>query len=135
MSVKNTFFATLFSAIISIALCMVYQMVYFKATMVDFSSFVQPIHIVAACLIAALLLAWGNFFALKYIKNKTTGQFIFNLLAGMLSFASIVGVFAAKLPPETIEFPELFPGLGVPMHFFPVLAHLAVLPLFTNKAS
>jgi hypothetical protein len=38
--------------------------------------------------------------------------------------------------PLDIEYPELFPGLVVPMHFFPAYAFLTIYPFFkqTNKS-
>lgn len=135
MSVKNTFFQAILATAIAFAMCFVYSKVYFTANEIDFSPVASPLHMLAACLIGTLLLAWGNFVALRLIKNKRTAQFIFNLVAGILSFASIISAFAAKLPVDQFDDYALFtfPGLVVPMHFFPVLAHLAVLPLFTNK--
>lgn len=137
MTVKNTFILAVLAAIVSSALCIVYSMVYFKSNEIDFSPVISYTHMAAASLVGTLLLAWGNFFSLRIIKNKTVAQVGFNLLAGILSFASIVGVFATILPIDLFEDPNasfIFPGLAVPMHFFPVLAHLALLPLFTNKA-
>lgn len=130
MTAKNTLLLTLTSAVISIALCMVYQKIYSDQLFLDFSSVLSPMAVIGACTIGALLLAWGNFFALKYVKKH--GQVIYNLLVGILSFASIIGPLAQKLPLD-VEFPEMFPGLAIPMHFFPVLAHLAVLPLFVGS--
>lgn len=130
MSIAKTFFIAIASSIISIAMSLVYNKLYFDSLGADFSLVVTPIGIISACLIGGLLLAWGNFFALKLFKSK--GQIIFNLSAGVLSFASLIGVFATTLPLE-IEFPEMFPGLVSPMHFFPVMAHLALLPLFVSK--
>jgi hypothetical protein len=60
------------------------------------------------------------------------GEIVFNFVFVILTFASIMGPFAAKLP-LTIEAPELFPGLTVPMHFFPVLAWFTLKPLFIKK--
>lgn len=133
MSIRNVFILALASAVISSAMSLVYNKLYFDFLGNDFSSIVTPGGIIAACVIGALLLAWGNFFALKFIKKH--GQLIFNLVAGILSFASIVGPFSQTLPVEIEAMPEMFPGLVSPMHFFPVLAHLALLPLFVNKAN
>src|SRR5215212_10280747 len=47
-------------------------------------------------------------------------------------FASILAPFAMKLPFD-IETPELFPGLIVPMHFFPALAWFTLKPLFIRS--
>jgi hypothetical protein len=46
---------------------------------------------------------------------------------------SLAGAFGAKLPLD-IEAPELFPGLVVPMHFFPALGWFTLKPLFFRSA-
>lgn len=130
MTISRTFILAILSSVIAITMSMVYNKLYFDALGADFSTIVTPIGIVAACLIGGLLLAWGNYLALRLFKSK--GQIIFNLTAGVLSFASLIGVFATTLPLE-IDFPEMFPGLVSPMHFFPVMAHLALIPLFVRK--
>ena len=55
-----------------------------------------------------------------------------NILISVLSFASIVGVLGIQLP-LTIESPEMFPGLAIPMHFFPALAFFTISPFFKIK--
>jgi len=52
-----------------------------------------------------------------------------NFIYAILSFASIIGAMDASLPLD-IDFPELFPGLVVPMHFFPALAFFTFQPFF-----
>jgi hypothetical protein len=66
-----------------------------------------------------LILAWKGENALGWI----------NIIYSVLSFASIIGVIGYNLPLE-IEFPEMFPGLVIPMHFFPILSFLTVYPFF-----
>jgi len=130
MKPKNVLFLALTSALISIALCITFQQIYNKAFYVDYSAIVSIPGLAGACLIAAMLIAWGNFFFLRWFGNK--GQLIFNLLAGVLSFASILGPLSITLPLD-ID-PLMFPGLVIPMHFFPIMAHLAVLPAFDKKS-
>ena len=62
------------------------------------------------------------------IDFKALNNFVF----AILTFASILGPFATKLPLD-VEMPELFPGLTVPMHFFPALAWFTLKPLFIKK--
>jgi hypothetical protein len=33
-----------------------------------------------------------------------------------------------------VEFPEMFPGLVIPMHFFPALAFFAIDPFFKQSS-
>lgn len=67
---------------------------------------------------------------LKFDKLHLKGWL--NVVIAILSFASIIGPIGMSLP-LSIEYPELFPGLVVPMHFFPALAFMAIYPLFSIK--
>lgn len=106
---------------------LVYQQIYLKSLGADFSMVISATGIVATCIGATLLASLGYFLAERVLKGKA--PVVFNLLLLLLSFASIAGPFAVKLPLE-LEAPELFPGLTVPMHFFPALAWLALSPVF-----
>ncbi len=109
---------------------LIYQKVYSTSLGVDFSGIVKPVGIVISCVIGCLLAALGYGLLDKWLKSKA--EIVFNFIFVILSFASIVGAFAMKLPLETTS-PELFPGLVVPMHFFPALAWLTLRPLFFNS--
>lgn len=106
---------------------LVYQQIYFKSLGADFSTVISTTGIIATCIGATLVASLGYFLVQRLLKGKAPA--VFNLLLLLLSFASIAGPFAMKLPLE-LEAPELFPGLTVPMHFFPALAWLALSPLF-----
>jgi hypothetical protein len=108
---------------------MVYQTVYAKSLGTGFPTIVKAPGIFISCLIGGLLAAFGYFLLNKWLKGK--GEIVFNLLFMVLTFASILGPFATKLPLD-IEMPELFPGLTVPMHFFPALAWFTLKPLFVR---
>jgi hypothetical protein len=60
------------------------------------------------------------------------GEIIFNLLFSVISFACVMVPISISLPLD-IKFPELFPGLAVPMVFFPALAWMTVKPIFYRK--
>jgi len=66
----------------------------------------------------------------KWFGNKA--ELIFNLAFTILSFASIIIPIAATLPLD-VAYPELFPGLAVPMHFFPAMAWYTLRPLFMTE--
>jgi hypothetical protein len=51
----------------------------------------------------------------------------------VLFFVSIIGAIAMTLP-LAIDFPELFPGLVVPMHFLPAWAYFAMALFFKKEA-
>ena len=80
----------------------------------------------AGCLIAAL----GYWLLGKLLKSKT--EIVFNFIFVILSFVSMLPAFAVKLPLD-IASPELFPGLVIPMHFFPALAWSTLEPLFIKN--
>lgn len=109
---------------------LIYQKVYTTSLGVDFSKIVMPAGIVIACVVGCLVAAVGYWLLNKWLKSKT--EIVFNFIFVILSFASILGAFAAKLPLDTNS-PELFPGLVIPMHFFPVLAWLTLRPLFIKN--
>jgi len=106
----------------------IYQKVYAGALGYDFATIVKPLNIFAATLIGGIIAALGYWLIVGlWLKEK--GEIIFNLLLAIASFATILGAFAYKLPLD-VEMPELFPGLTVPMHFFPALAWFTFKPLF-----
>jgi hypothetical protein len=118
------------SGILAGIAALIYQKVYSSSLGVDFSSIAKPIAIIATNIIGCVIAACGYWILAKWLKDKT--EIVFNFLFAILSFASILPAFAAKLPLE-INSPEVFPGLVIPMHFFPVLAYFTLEPLFINK--
>lgn len=72
-------------------------------------------------------MAVGCMMAVKWKGTKMIGWL--NIAYSVISFATIAGVFGFNLPLDT-ESPELFPGMIIPMHFFPVLAILSIFPFF-----
>ena len=63
----------------------------------------------------------------KWLKEK--GEVAFNFFFSISSFACVIIPISITLP-LTIPYPELFPGLAVPMVFFPAMAWFTVNPLF-----
>lgn len=115
------------AGILAAIAALIYQKVYVTALGPDFSSVVSTGGIFMACIGGTLLASLGYFLLDKWLKGRA--NFIFNLLFVVLSFASIIGPISISLP-LTLEAPELFPGLTVPMHFFPALAWFTLSPLF-----
>lgn len=105
----------------------IYQKVYAGSLGADFAAIAKPLNIMITSLVGSMIAASGYWLFTKWFKSK--GEIIFNLVFVILSFASILGAFAFRLPVD-IEMPELFPGLVVPMHFFPPLAWFTLKPLF-----
>lgn len=118
------------SGILAAIASIIYQKVYTGSLGADFTAIAKPLNIVITSLVGSLVAATGYWLFTKWFKNK--GEIIFNLVFVILSFASILGAFAFRLPFD-IEMPELFPGLVVPMHFFPALAWFTLKPLFLQS--
>lgn len=108
----------------------IYAQVYHGAFGVDFSAVVNPVGLLSSCLFGSVLASVGYWGLSKAITNGT--EVIFNIIFVLLSFASILAPLAAKLP-YTVDFPELFPGFAIPMHFFPALFWFALRPVFFAK--
>ena len=109
---------------------LIYQKVYASSLGDGFANVAKPVNIMISCLLGCIIAAVGYFLLSKVLKSNT--EPVFNLLFTILTFATILGPIAAKLPLET-EMPELFPGLAIPMHFFPALAWYTLKPLFAKS--
>lgn len=127
---RQLFFQGLMAGILAGMASFVYQYMYTEALLVDFSAVITPPALFASSIFGSLLASVGYWALSKWVRNST--DVWFNIIFLLLTFASLAGSFAASLPPD-IESPELFPGLSVPMHLFPILFWLAVKPLFRTK--
>ena len=127
---KKLFFQGISAGILSAVACIIYNRIYFFATEVDFSKVVNVPALVGINLLACLLAAAGYWVFKKLLKKNA--DIFFNLTFTILSFASVIFPISISLPLD-IKFPELFPGLTVPMHFFPALAWFTIRPLFIKE--
>lgn len=127
---KKLLLLGLVSGVLAGLAALIYQKIYVNSLGADFSAIVKPVNIVIVCTLAGLLASTGYGLLTKWLPRA--GEIIFNFVLVILTFASILGPFATKLPLD-IEMPELFPGLTVPMHFFPALAWFTLKPLFIKK--
>ena len=118
------------SGILAGVASIIYQKVYAGSLGADFATIAKPMNIVLTTIIGGLIAAIGYWLFNKWFK--ATGEIIFNFIFVIFSFASILAAFAFKLPFD-VEMPELFPGLVVPMHFFPALAWFTLKPLFIKN--
>jgi hypothetical protein len=109
---------------------LIYAHLYFTINEADFSKVASAVRILSSSLFGGVLAAIGYTAFLKLLKDK--GEIVFNLLFTILSFASLLLPIAFKLPLK-IETPELFPGMVIPMHFFPALGWYTLKPLFLKK--
>jgi hypothetical protein len=116
---------SLLSSLASIIFLTIYQ----ETFLVDFSNVVGNLNIIVACSIGCFLMTICYKLAIQWKGIKIIGWL--NIAFSIVSFATIAGVLGFNLPLET-ESPELFPGMIIPTHFFPVLSMLSVLPFFTS---
>lgn len=97
----------------------------------DFSRVVTGTKLIAVNAGGGVLAAIGFFLLDKWLK--TTGEIIFNLLFTLLSFALLLAPFSARLPLDLKANLDLFPGLVIPMHFFPALGWFTLKPIFIRN--
>jgi len=109
---------------------LIYAHLYYSINEADFGKVASSIRIVAGSVAGGILAAIGFWALNKWLKNN--GEIVFNLLFSILSFASLLTPIAYRLPRE-LETPELFPGMVIPMHFFPALAWFTLKPLFFRQ--
>jgi len=120
--------AGILSGITSVA----YMFSYSSNMQVDFSSIANPVMIILTSTIGLLMATIGYWGINKLNWFGVKTELVFNFIFFILSFVSIFGTFGAPLPDGTIK-PELFSGMVIPMHFFPMLFWLMLKPVFKNK--
>jgi ABC-type branched-subunit amino acid transport system permease subunit len=108
----------------------IYAHLYYTINEADFSKVASTINILAASLFGGVLAAIGYTLLDKWLKTR--GEIVFNLVFTLISFISLLGPIAVRLP-RNIDTPELFPGMVIPMHFFPALAWFTLKPLFIRS--
>ena len=127
---KRVFFHALLSAALAAIAGIIYYRIYFFATEADFSRILNPLSITAMSIFVCMIASFIYIGLVKWLDRK--GEIIFNFLFPIISFACVMLPISISLPLD-IKFPELFPGLAVPMVFFPALAWMTARPLFARK--
>lgn len=117
------------AGVLSAVAGIVYLYLYQGLNLVDFSLVVNSGAIIGSSVIGCLLMSIGYVLLDKIKKSNLKG--ILNLLIMLLSFLSIIGPLTMSLPLE-VDFPELFPGLVIPMHFFPAMIFFGMAPFFNR---
>jgi hypothetical protein len=128
---KKSLILGIVSGIMAGIASLVYAKVYHSSLGADFSKVTTTEKIFAASIFGTVLAAIGYWLLDKWLRKN--GEIVFNLLFTILSFATLLAPFAAKLPLD-MEAPELFPGMAIPMHLFPALAWFTLKPLFFRNA-
>ncbi len=124
---KQVLFHGLTAGLLAGAASAVYNGAYSAALLTDFARVVNIVGMFGACIFGCIAASLGYHF-LRKLKLKYT-EVLFNIVFLVITFASFYPSFAMDLPVD-IESPELFVGLVIPMHLFPVLFWLAAKPLF-----
>jgi hypothetical protein len=127
---KRILFQGIIAGTMSAVAGIVYLKLYEQATMVDFSSIINSTALASASIMGCMLMAVGYMLLFKLDKVNWKGSL--NILIMLLSFLSIFGPITMTLPLE-FEFPELLPGLAIPMHFFPAMIFFGLQPFFLNS--
>lgn len=130
MTLKQISIHVLISALLAIVASLIYNLIYSSAFELNFGSVLTIGGIIGSTLIGCTLMGMGYYVGYKWKGEKSIPWI--NILISVLSFASIVGVLGIQLP-LTMESPEMFPGLAIPMHFFPALAFFTISPFFKIK--
>lgn len=104
--------------------------IYATAFYTDFSAIIGPLSLFASCIFGTTLMSLGHRLIHKW--NKPALIPWMNVLYAIVSYLSILGVLGFNLPLE-IESPELFPGMVLPMHFFPLLSFLVIKSFFKQE--
>jgi hypothetical protein len=107
-----------------------YARIYHSSLGADFSKVVSTVRIIAASVVGGVLAAIGYTLLDKWLKSR--GEIVFNFIFTLISFATLLAPFAVKLPMD-LEAPELFPGMVIPMHFFPALGWYTLKPIFIRS--
>jgi len=128
---KSIFIRGLVAGILAAVAGVIYFNIYQETLLTEFDSIVNIGSIVGASLIGCMLMSLGYFILLKMNKMNLAGWM--NILIAVVSFASIISPIGMSLPLDIVD-PELFPGLVVPMHFFPALAFFGLSPFFEKTA-
>ncbi len=127
---KRFFLHGLVSGLLSALAGYVYYRIWFFATLVDFSMVLGPVRIISLNILAGMVAAFINWLLVSRLKQN--GEKVFNLIFSVASFSLVIIPISISLPLD-VKFPELFPGLAVPMVFFPALAWFTIAPFFRRE--
>jgi hypothetical protein len=124
---KKAFLHGIVSGTMAALAAIVYSDIYQNALGTDFHKIINTGSLAGACIFGCMLMAIAYYLLERFNKENLKG--VLNLVIAIASFASIISPIGANLPLD-IKNPELFPGLVVPMHFFPALAFFCIVPFF-----
>ena len=124
---SKVFWHGLFAGMLAALAAIIYRRIYYFATEVDFSQVLSIERITGLCILFSMLAAILNYGLIRLLKKK--GELVFNFMLSITSFVCLMIPISISLP-LNIKLPELFPGLAVPIVFFPAIAWYTLNPLF-----
>lgn len=127
---KRIFIHGLIASALTAIAAIIYNRIYFFATEADFSKVINYGSLIGLSVAICMIATFVNYGLVKWLRKK--GEIIFNFLFSIISFACVMIPISISLPLD-VKTPELFPGLAVPMVFFPAMAWYTLRPLFAAK--
>lgn len=124
---KKLLWHGLLSSLLSAVAGVVYFEIYQYLLLTEFDAVINWGSIIGASTFGCVLMMLGYWALVRFKMTRYLGWV--NALYAVLSFLSIFGAMDAALPYE-VSSPELFPGLAVPMHFFPAMVFFGLAPFF-----
>ncbi len=129
---KKEFWFGICSGIFSAVACIIYMRVYFFAFEISFTKLINIGSVSGLCILACMLATIGYALFRKWFGQKA--DMIFNLAFTLLTFFSIIFPISITLPLD-LQNPEMFPGLAIPMHFFPAISWYTLKPFFFKETN
>jgi len=126
---KRIFIQGLVAAVLAAIAGIIYNRIYFFATETDFSRIINIGSIIGFSVAICMAATFICFGLMKWLGK--TGEIVFNFLFSIISFACVMIPISISLPLD-IKSPEIFPGLAVPMVFFPPVAWYTLRPIFAG---
>ena len=127
---KKVFLQAILASLLAFIASVIYKRIYFFATEVDFSKVLSPVRLAGISILISMLAAFLYYGLTRWLQKR--GDIVFNFLFSILTFACVMIPISITLP-LNVQSPELFPGLGVPMVFFPAMAWYTINPLFKKS--
>jgi len=127
VNMRKAFFHGIIAGVLAAVAGIIYSNIYQKTLGTEFNKIVNSKSITGVSIFACMVMALAYWLLEKLKKEKLKG--ILNVVIVVVSFASILSPISKSLPLD-INNPELFPGLVIPMHFFPALAFFCIVPFF-----
>lgn len=128
---KKIFLHGIVSSVLASVAGIIYLNIYKNTLGVDFAKIFNVGSISGTSIFACMLMSVGYLLLDKFNKQNLKG--LLNIIIAVLSFACIIIPVSIDLPLD-IKNPELFPGLAIPMLFFPALSFFCMAPFFKDSS-